>query len=193
MTDNSAPNSLRKFWVDPETLPNAASDEAVAQVRGNAPDIVKRQCLNTFAAYGVGDDDCFASNVGKKVWFTTLDVQAKGKGKEATTVAEVIVDKSMANGNGMLHGGCMTYIIDNCCSTPLVVLGLIIKRNGVGVTQSMNVLFHSPASIGMHLQITSTALSLGKQTMTARCEVTDKQTGRLVASAFLSKMQPSRL
>lgn len=87
----------------------------------------------------------------------------------------------------------MTYIIDNCCSTPLVILGLVMKRNGVGVTQSMNVLFHSPASIGMHLQITSTALSLGKQTMTARCEVTDKHTGRLVASAFLSKMQPSRL
>jgi len=193
MSDYSSSTPPRKFWVDPETLPDIASDETVAQIRGNVPDIVKKQCLNTFAAYGVGDDDCFASNVGKKVWFSRLDVQEKGKGREAITVAEVVVDKSMSNGNGMLHGGCMTYIIDNCCSTPLVILGLVLKRNGVGVTQSMNVLFHSPASIGMHLQITSTALSLGKQTMTARCEVTDKHTDRLVASAFLSKMQPSRL
>lgn len=33
----------------------------------------------------------------------------------------------------------------SCCSTPLVVLGLVQKVNGVGVTQSMNVLFHAPA------------------------------------------------
>lgn len=33
----------------------------------------------------------------------------------------------------------------SCCSTPLAVLGLIQGVNGVGVTQSMNVLFHAPA------------------------------------------------
>ncbi len=35
----------------------------------------------------------------------------------------------------------------SCCSTPLVVLGLVQGVNGVGVTQGMNVLFHSPASL----------------------------------------------
>lgn len=89
----SPPESPRKFWVDPETLPDTASSEAVAKIRGNVPDLVKRQCLNTFSAYGVGDDDSFASNVGKKVWFSSLDVQEKGKGREATSVAEIVVDK----------------------------------------------------------------------------------------------------
>ncbi len=28
-----------------------------------------------------------------KVWFSRLDVQEKGKGREAITVAEVVVDK----------------------------------------------------------------------------------------------------
>ncbi len=74
----------------------------------------------------------------------------------------------MLNGAGMLHGGCVAYLIDkyvyiypglktntdlnfklhsqySCCSTPLVVLGLIRSVNGVGVTQSMNVHFHAPA------------------------------------------------
>lgn len=37
------------------------------------------------------------------------------------------------------------FSLFSCCSTPLVVLGLVQKVNGVGVTQSMNVLFHSPA------------------------------------------------
>ena len=71
----------------------------------------------------------------------------------------------MLNGAGMLHGGCLAYIVDkyvqlitllertnnlsptSCCSTPLVVLGLIQNVNGVGVTQSMNVLFHAPAPL----------------------------------------------
>ena len=74
----------------------------------------------------------------------------------------------MLNGAGMLHGGCVAYLIDkwvlpsrdwcgflgrlilslrSCCSTPLVVLGLLQNVNGVGVTQGMNVLFHAPASL----------------------------------------------
>lgn len=93
MPDYSPPESVRKFWVDPETLPDTASNESVSKIRGNVPDLVKKQCLNTFAAYGIGDDDCFASSVGKKVWFSSLNVQEKGKSREATSVAEVVVDK----------------------------------------------------------------------------------------------------
>lgn len=37
--------------------------------------------------------------------------------------------------------------LHSCCSTPLVVLGLLQGVNGVGVTQGMNILFHSPASL----------------------------------------------
>jgi acyl-coenzyme A thioesterase 13 len=70
----------------------------------------------------------------------------------------------MLNGAGMLHGGCVAYLIDkyvlvmlsqsllmttlnSCCSTPLVVIGIIHDVNGVGVTQAMNVLFHAPAPL----------------------------------------------
>ncbi|KAJ7503851.1 HotDog domain-containing protein [Mycena galericulata] len=119
--------------------------------------------------------------------------KGKGKGKarmEARTVAEVVVTKEMLNGAGMLHGGCVTYLIDNCASTPLVVLGLAQGTNGVGVTQGMNVLFHAPAAVGAHLRIASTSISMGGRVMTARCEISDKSSGRVVASAFLNKMQP---
>ncbi|KAJ3498105.1 hypothetical protein NMY22_g19633 [Coprinellus aureogranulatus] len=137
----------RKHWVDPASLPNYGDTSTIA---GNAPDYVKQLNYNTYIAYGVGDADCFGHAVGKSVKFVEVNINRKRERNdrlEATTIAEVAVTRHMLNGAGMLHGGCIAYIIDNCCSTPLVVLGLIQNTNGVGVTQSMNVLFHSPAPL----------------------------------------------
>ncbi|KAG6820029.1 hypothetical protein H0H93_006264 [Arthromyces matolae] len=190
-----------KAWIDPASLPNYGD---VKHIRGNAPDYVKQLNSNTFYSYGVGDEDCFGHKVGKGVRFVDVNIDRRQERQgrmEATTVAEVVVTKrgfpidrlprlDMLNGAGMLHGGCVAYLIDNCCSTPLVVLGLLQNVNGVGVTQAMNILFHSPASIGTLLSIVSTSISLGGRVMTSRCEVIDKDSGRVVASAFLNKMQP---
>lgn len=171
--------TTKKFWVEPESLPDSRSTEGI---EGNASQAVKQICVNVFDAYGVGNEDCFAESVGKKVWFSRVDIINKKKdgegdagttdsGIQAITVADVIVDKGMLNGNGMLHGGCIAYLVDNCCSSPLVVLGAVTNKNGVGVTQSINLLYHSPVSSGTHLQIISTSLALGGRSMTARCEV----------------------
>ncbi|KAF5384402.1 hypothetical protein D9615_003117 [Tricholomella constricta] len=189
----SRPSSHRpsgKAWVDPASLPDYGD---ISTIRGNAPDYVKQLNSNTYFSYGVGDEHCFGHKVGKTVKFVdvSIDRRQERQGRmEATTVAEVQVSKHMLNGAGMLHGGCVAYLIDNCCSTPLVVLGLLQNVNGVGVTQAMNILFHSPASIGTRLSIISTSISLGGRVMTSRCEVVDKDSGRVVASAFLNKMQP---
>ena len=172
-----------KIWVDPASLPNHGH---VSFIGGNTPDYVKQLNYNTFMCYGVGEEDCFGYKVGKAVKFAEVNVNRKlerqGR-REATTIAEIEVTKratlfsalcamlasnrkllDMLNGAGVLHGGCVAYLIDkwvisfdrtcralnqrngcSCCSTPLVVLGLMQGVNGVGVTQSMNVLFHSPA------------------------------------------------
>ncbi|KAJ3746647.1 HotDog domain-containing protein [Lentinula detonsa] len=191
-TPSSSPGSSRKVWIDPASLPNEGD---ISTVSGNAPGYVKQLNYNTYHSYGVGAEDCFGYKVGKEVKFVDVSINRKldrQERLEATTVAEVVVNKYMLNGAGMLHGGCVAYLIDNCCSTPLLVLGLIQNVNGVGVTQAMNVLFHSPAPIGTCLQIKSTSVSLGGRVMTSRCEVVDKHTGRPVASAFLNKMQPNQ-
>ena len=85
----------------------------------------------------------------------------------------------------------LIYISCSCCSSALVVLGLAIGRNGVGVTQALNIIYHSPAAMyvslnntitwyhwvywlwcsGTVLQIISTSLVLGNQSMTASCRV----------------------
>lgn len=89
-------SSSTKFWVNPETLPDVTTPSMISETAGNVSDYIKRLSANTFAAYGVGSDDCFAHDVGKKVKFTNVDVDRKGKREgrvEATTVAEVVVDK----------------------------------------------------------------------------------------------------
>ncbi|RXW15455.1 hypothetical protein EST38_g10404 [Candolleomyces aberdarensis] len=183
----SLPSRPSKPWVDPAALPNYGD---TSSIEGNAPDYVKQLNYNTYIAYGVGDQDCFGHSVGKSVQFVEVNINRKHERKgrlEATTIAEVKVTRHMLNGAGMLHGGCLAYIVDN---TPLVVLGLIQNVNGVGVTQSMNVLFHAPAPLGTILRIVSSSVSLGGRVMSSRCEVLDKESGRIVASAFLNKMQP---
>ncbi|KAE9406608.1 hypothetical protein BT96DRAFT_987445 [Gymnopus androsaceus JB14] len=177
-----------KVWIDPASLPNQGD---ISCVSGNAPDYVKQLNYNTYHSYGVGGEDSFGHKVGKEVKFidVSIDRKLERQGRlEAMTTAEVIVNKYMLNGAGMLHGGCLAYLIDN---TPLVVLGLVQNVNGVGVTQAMNVLFHSPAPLGTCLRIVSTSVSLGGRVMTSRCEILDKKTGRAIASAFLNKMQPN--
>jgi len=181
-----------EVWVDPGSLPDYGVDPS--SIAGNVSDYVKRLNSNTYLSYGVGDEDCFGYKVGKGVKFVEVTVnrrQDRQDRLEATTVAEVLVTKHMLNGAGMLHGGCVAYLIDNCCSTPLVVLGLLRNVNGVGVTQAMNVLYHSPASLDTRLKIVSTSISIGCRVMTSRCEIVDKDSGRVIASAFLNKMQPA--
>ncbi|KAF9078671.1 HotDog domain-containing protein [Rhodocollybia butyracea] len=185
---SSPASGSSKVWIDPASLPNHGD---ISSVSGNAPDYVKQLNYNTYYSYGVGAEDSFGHKVGKEVKFVDVSIDRKleRQGRlESTTTAEVTVNKHMLNGAGMLHGGCVAYLIDN---TPLVVLGLVNNVNGVGVTQAMNVLFHSPAPLGTSLRIESTSVSLGGRVMTARCEIVDKNTGRPIASAFLNKMQPN--
>ncbi|KAG6380106.1 HotDog domain-containing protein [Boletus reticuloceps] len=187
--DTSKP--ARKAWVDPASLSNRGD---ASQIQGNVSARVKQLILNTFIAYGAGDEQCFGHHVAKAVRFVDIsayDSKEKHGRMEAITTAEVVVNKSMLNGAGMLHGGCLAFLIDNCCSTPLVALGLIQNINGVGVTQAMNVNFHSPAPAGSRLHIVSTSIAMGGRIMSARCEVINAGTGSVVASAYLSKMQPA--
>jgi acyl-coenzyme A thioesterase 13 len=70
----------------------------ISSIGGNAPDYVKQLNYNTFHSYGVGDEDCFAHNVGKTVKFVQVNINRKleRQGRlEATTVAEVVVTKGM--------------------------------------------------------------------------------------------------
>lgn len=43
--------------------------------------------------------------------------------------------------------GDLDLRFNSCCSTPLVVLGYVQGKNGLGVTQNMNINYHAPVSL----------------------------------------------
>lgn len=84
----------RKAWVDPALLSNCGD---ASQIQGNVSPRVKQLILNTFIAYGAGDEQCFGHHIAKAVKF--VDISAYGskdkQGRlEAITTAEVVVNKS---------------------------------------------------------------------------------------------------
>lgn len=91
--DNS-PRPARKVWVDPASLSNCGD---ASRIQGNVSTRVKQLILNTFIAYGAGDEQCFGHHVGKSVKFVDISVydsKEKQGRMEAVTTAEVVVDKS---------------------------------------------------------------------------------------------------
>ena len=88
------PRPARKAWVDPVSLSNCGD---ASRIQGNVPPRVKQLTLNTFIAYGAGDEQCFGHHVAKAVQFVDVsvyDCKEKQGRMEAITIAEVVVDKS---------------------------------------------------------------------------------------------------
>ncbi|OCH90811.1 hypothetical protein OBBRIDRAFT_834710 [Obba rivulosa] len=174
-------------WVDPEQLPKVGDATSIA---GNAPEHIKQITLNTLHVYGIGPKDCFGASVGDKIRIVEVNIDIEGKRQEASAVCEVRVTTDMLNSAGVMHGGCVGYLVDLCAAVPLVALGVAKRSNGAGVTQALNILFHAPAPLDAYLRITSNSITLGGRLMTSRCEIVLKDSRRAIASAFLSKMQP---
>ncbi|KAJ2985013.1 hypothetical protein NUW54_g10296 [Trametes sanguinea] len=204
----TVPSSLlssAKAWVEPASSPDYSDPSTVA---GNASLEQKRLCLNTLGSYGLGDKDCFAYAVGTRIKLTDLSYDKEGERIEVVAVAEVQACKEMLNGAGTVHGGCICYLIDNCASIPLVTLGLMRGINGVGVSQAMSVFFHAPASMyvrSSHLFIhwikspyyrQRYVYAHNRHEHSSRdahnvVQIKDKTSGRPIASAILTKMQPA--
>ncbi|KAF9236188.1 HotDog domain-containing protein [Melanogaster broomeanus] len=108
---------------------------------------------------------------------------------EGRVVCEMTVENDMLNGRGTLHGACSALLIDNCSAMPIALLSLVTTGKAeLGVSQSMNVLYHAPAMTGDRLRIVSTTITLGSRTLTARCEIWNITEHRLVASGVHTKM-----
>ena len=82
--------ATERGWVDPLALPDYMDP---ADVAGNAPLEVKRLTLNTLGAYGVGDADCFAYTVGRRIRITEMNIEQKGEKMEVAVVSEVQASK----------------------------------------------------------------------------------------------------
>ncbi|KAH8107642.1 HotDog domain-containing protein [Cristinia sonorae] len=115
---------------------------------------------------------------------------------ECKTVSETTVTPDMTNLWGTMHGGCTSFLIDNCTSLTLSLLAAHLGKSPMIVSQSLNIMFHAPAPTGVKLKIISYSIASGSRITSARCEIYDVTNARLIASGVHAKMeanQPSSL
>ncbi|KAJ7147389.1 HotDog domain-containing protein [Mycena filopes] len=131
----------------------------------------------------------FGDSILAELLVTHASVQNKPEEplkKEGRVVCEIIVAHDMLNGRANLHGACSAFLIDMCSSLCFMVL-----QRGMHVSQSLNVVYHSPAALGEKLRIINTTMTVGARTMSARTEIWNATEHRLVASGVHLKMRPS--
>jgi len=161
-----------------------------SNVAGNATDDVKEQAL--YLLEYIMTQSTFARDVQSHIKLTEVSVKKQeGRKEQATVICEIVTGEEMLNGFGTMHGGCIAYLIDTCTSIPLMVISDAGDLNSGGVSQTLNVIYHSPASLGSRLRIVSTIVSRGRRAATLQCEIWDTAKNTIVASGTHIKMAPS--
>ncbi|KAJ7621291.1 HotDog domain-containing protein [Roridomyces roridus] len=162
----------------------------MSAISGNASDEVKTVLSDIPKFFGARVPNRFGDSIVQRMKVTHASLEPKAdepRKKEGKVVCEVEVREDMLNGGGNVHGGCSAFLVD-LCST----LALIVFEPGVStVSQSLNIVYHSPATLGDTLRIVNTTLTVGARAMSARTEIWNKTHHRLVASGVHIKMQPS--
>ncbi|KAJ7058109.1 HotDog domain-containing protein [Mycena amicta] len=101
-------------------------------------------------------------------------------------VVEVEVADDMLNSLGNVHGGCSALLVD--IGSTLCIMACY---RGPHISQSLNIVYHSPAALGDKLRIVSTTIAIGTRVISARTEIWNATRKRLTASAVHVKMRPS--
>jgi len=163
------------------------SSTSATEIAGNVSAADKQLNANILAYFLGG----FASDIGSRIKLVRIDVWKKEGGRmEARAVCEIEVTKDMANVYGIMHGACGAYLVDGCSTLPLVVIGLATNSNRTGVSQTLNLVYHSGARVGTKLSIVSTSITALGRVMASRCEIYDKATERILVSAVHTKVDP---
>ncbi|KAF7300397.1 hypothetical protein HMN09_00923300 [Mycena chlorophos] len=174
-----------------------ASDATLAEVLGNVPLEDKRVIASVFAFVisGGTTPGAFARSVGRKTKVVWMNIeQGKTAGEDrAEVVLEVKVEDDMCNAFGTMHGGCGAFLLDHASLGTLVVLGKAKGFDGMGMTTNMNISWHTPAASGETIQIRAITVFVDPRrggSRVTRCEVREKDTGRLVLSGTTASAHP---
>ncbi|KAF8334854.1 HotDog domain-containing protein [Amanita rubescens] len=171
----------------------------ISNIAGNASEELKRflsSPASIFLGKGPGGDGFFGAPIIKRMTVKEVSVVNKSEEpskKEGRVVCELVTEEDMLNRAGSMHGGCSAFLIDICSTMALIALGLASGNLGAvnTVSQTLNILYHSPAVAGDTLRIVNTTITLGSRALSARTEIWSDTHHRLVASGSHIKMQPS--
>jgi len=163
----------------------------VAKIAGNASDDTKRTIQSLRVKYGNSFGDSIHNRM--KIVEISLNKNAEEeKRMQVRLVIELDVTEDMLNGAGSIHGGCSAFLVDMCSSLALVALTLETSpAPNPTVSQSLSIVYHSPAQLTDKLRIVNTTLTAGARAHSARTEIWNVTHHRLVVSGTHIKMVPS--
>jgi len=168
----------------------------ISMITGNASDDIKRVVGHPWGLLsGYGNSPTFGESIQKRLKVTEVSIDKKSEEErklEARLVIELDVVEDMLNGGGNIHGGCSAYLVDTCSSLALIALNMSNTGEvSPSVSQSLNIVYHSPAQLGDKLRLVNTTLTLGARAQSARTEIWNITHHRLVVSGTHVKMVPS--
>ncbi|KAF8802082.1 hypothetical protein BYT27DRAFT_7112891 [Phlegmacium glaucopus] len=172
----------------------------ISQIAGNASDDIKRTIGNPadfFQNHFPGDtrSSLFGESIQKRMKVVEISLNTKAeeeKKLEGRVVVELDVAEDMLNGAANIHGGCSAFLVDMCSTLVLIALSMELSGEVYpSVSQSLNIIYHSPAQLADKLRIVNTTLTLGARAHSARTEIWNVTHHRLVVSGTHIKMQPS--
>ncbi|KAF7326954.1 4HBT domain-containing protein [Mycena venus] len=134
----------------------------------------------------------FGDSILRGLVITHASVQTKAEEplkQEGRVVCELTVTEEMLNGGGSVDGGCSALLIDMCSTLALMAF----HAGKITVSQSLNIVYHSPATLGEKLRIVNTTMTFGARAKSARTEIWNATKHRLVASGVHIKMNPSEV
>jgi acyl-coenzyme A thioesterase 13 len=174
--------------------------EDFTNILGNISDDLK-QTLNAEIAfltqYVAQDSTIFGESIQKRLRITEVSLKQKDdepKKPEVRAVVELDVTEDMLNAAHTLHGGCSAFLVDICSSFAIHAFQIINAEGAtdhpIPVSQSLNMIYHAPASLGDRLRVINTTLTIGSRAFTARTEIWSETHHRLVASGTHVKLIP---
>ncbi|TFK28959.1 hypothetical protein FA15DRAFT_583394 [Coprinopsis marcescibilis] len=172
-------------------------DEELTPIKGNAPRSAKEWAVKWYFLFRSKDMDYGHAMADAELKVTEVEVQGHvddPEQKEVRMVSEVEVIPGMCDGHGILSQGCMALIIDEGSAIALLVHNVLQGApNIIGVSQSINIMFHASAPVGTKLRIISRSVTAGGTLDTCRCEIWDNDKHKLIASGVQNQAQRSRL
>jgi len=178
-----------------EYLKSRLPDNATADITGNAPVEIKElpiKWLTFFRGKGPG----FASSILSRVKVTDVSILPSREDPlklEGKVTCEVEVTTDMCNERGVLAQGCLVTLLDEGTNLSMAVASAAEGSwQSVGVSQTINVFFHAPATIGVKLRLVHSSMASDSRINSARSEIWDATNHRLVASGTQLAMSPSK-
>ncbi|XP_076066130.1 acyl-coenzyme A thioesterase 13-like [Oratosquilla oratoria] len=104
-------------------------------------------------------------------------------GGDGRCVAELVVQEEHKNSVGTLHGGFTATLVDAISTLAL----MSAEKTGPGVSIDLSVSYMNAAKSGDKLLIDANTVKLGKTLAFLKVDITNKETGRVIASGKHTK------